>query len=56
MKELYLCPLAEVISFVSTQAIAMEPPVWGWEEDVFSTPEAKNFDDKTTEGGNGYES
>ena len=55
MKELYLSPLAEVISFAPTQAIALEEPGWGWEDNVFgeSTTEARNIEN--AEGGDGYE-
>ena len=55
MKAVYLQPQVEIVSFAPNKAIAMEEPSWGWEDDVFSTPEAKTFDDKTTEGGDGYE-
>ncbi len=56
MKELYLCPLAEVISFMPNQAIALEEPGWGWEDDIFgeSTPEARNIDEDA-ERRDGYE-
>ena len=56
MQEVYMCPNMEIISFEPQKAIAMEQPGWGWEEDVFSTPETKVIDDKSTEGGDGYES
>ena len=55
MKVVYTRPLVEVVSFAPSHAIALEQPGWGWEEDVFSTPEAKSFDGKTAEGGDGYE-
>ena len=55
MKNVYVRPQAELVSFAPNNAIAMEQPGWGWEDDVFSTSEAKNFDNKTTEGGDGYE-
>ena len=55
MQEVYMRPNLEIISFEPQKAIATEQPGWGWEEDVFSTPETKGFDGKTTEGGDGYE-
>ena len=55
VKEVYMRPNLEIISFEPQKAIATEQPGWGWEEDVFSTPETKGFDGKTTEGGDGYE-
>ena len=55
MKAVYVQPKVDVVSFVSSKAIATEQPDWGWEEDVFSTPEAKNFNGNIAEGGNGNE-
>ena len=56
MKAVYLQPQVEIVSFAPNKAIAMEEPGWGWEEDVFSTPEARNIVDEDAERRNGYES
>ena len=56
MREVYIRPELEVIAFAPSQAIAMEQPGWGWEEDVFSTPEARNIDDEDAERRSGNES
>ena len=45
MKDVYVRPQAELVSFAPNNAIAMEQPGWGWEDDVFSTPEAQSFTD-----------
>ena len=55
MKTVYVRPQVEAVRFAPDKPIAMEQPGWGWEDDVFSTPEAKGFSDKTTEGGDGNE-
>ena len=51
MKNVYSRPVAEVISFAPSKAIAMENPDWGWEDDVFgeSTPETRSIDDERRE-------
>ena len=50
MKTVYIPPRAQVISFAPDRAIAVEEPDWGWEEDVFSTPEARNAGDGERRG------
>ncbi len=45
MNNVYARPVAEIISFAPSKPIALEEPGWGWEEDVFSTTEARSFDD-----------
>ena len=46
MKNVYVQPRVEIVAFAPSRAIAMEDPDWGWEEDVFSTPEARSADDE----------
>ena len=54
MKDLYIQPDVGVISFVPNKAIALHPS-WGYEGDVFSTPEPKMGFGDDTEGGAGDE-
>ena len=52
MKEIYICPLAEVVAFASAAKIAASwNPDWGYEDDVFteSVPEPKMPGDDSTE-------
>ena len=51
MKETYITPQVEAVTFAPSKAIATERPGWGWEEDVFSASEPKGIN----EGGDGYE-
>ena len=37
MKELYVRPLAELVSFAPAMPIALEEPGWGWKDDVFGS-------------------
>ena len=55
MQEVYMCPNVEIISFEPQKAIATEQPGWGWEEDVFSTPETRNLDDENAGRGQNNE-
>ena len=55
MLEVYMCPNVEIISFEPKKTIATEQPGWGWEEDVFSTPEPQNINSENMEGGEGNE-
>ena len=55
MKEVYICPFVDVICFAPNKPIALENPGWGWEEDVFSTPEPQNINSENMEGGEGNE-
>ena len=52
MREVYMRPELEMIAFAPSKAIALEEPGWGWEDDVFSTPEARNIDDAERRTGN----
>ena len=54
MRAVYVQPQVDLVSFASSKAIATEQPGWGWEEDVFSTSEPRNIDEKA-EGGDSYE-
>ena len=55
MKKTYMSPQVDVVDFAPGKAIAMEQPGWGWEEDVFSTPEPQNINNENMEGGEGNE-
>ena len=54
MKNMYVRPQVDLVSFASDNAIAMDHE-WGWEDDVFSTPESRKLDNENTEGGEGNE-
>ena len=55
MKIVYTRPRVEVIRFAPSKAIALEQPGWDWEDNVFSTPEARIADGKDAERSNGHE-
>ena len=55
MKGTYITPQAEVVTFAPSKAIALEQPGWGWEEDVFSTPETRMIDNEDAERSGTYE-
>lgn len=44
MKDVYMRPEAEVISFAPRKAIALEEPGWGWENEAFSPQEVNTAD------------
>ena len=47
MQEVYMRPNLEIISFEPQKTIAAGwNPDWGYEDDVFSTPETRNLDDE----------
>lgn len=46
MKEVYMRPEAEVISFAPSKAIALENPGWEWDEDAFSPQEVNTVSDE----------
>ena len=56
MKEVYMRPEAEVISFAPSKAIALENPGWEWDEDAFSPQEVNTVSDENDyERRDGYE-
>ena len=53
MKEVYMRPNLEIISFEPQKAIATDwDPTWGYEGDIFgddtSTPETRGFEQQTS--------
>lgn len=55
MKDVYMRPEAEVISFAPSKAIAYDPN-WGWKDEVFSPVEPNGgANDYGLEGSGSYE-